>query len=124
MDTSPKDNPWDAGRVVHEMMALWFGSVHGLSIVCNIGEGVAFHLANPRTLLKTVTYALLDLCLHPEYMEPLRDELEGPEYIKFAETAVGLPLLDSLIKESARMHPIDSSKPPLWATTFTTDIIE
>ncbi|KAF7514220.1 hypothetical protein GJ744_004545 [Endocarpon pusillum] len=58
MDNSPKDNPWDAGRIVHEMMAPWFGSVHGLSI--------------------TTTYALFDLCRHPEYVEPLWKELEDP----------------------------------------------
>ena len=33
IDTSPKENPWTSERIVHEIMALWFASIHGLSIV-------------------------------------------------------------------------------------------
>lgn len=33
MEISPKQNPWSAKRVVHELMAIWFGSVHALSTV-------------------------------------------------------------------------------------------
>lgn len=33
METSPKQNPWSAERVVFEMLALWFGSVYGMSMV-------------------------------------------------------------------------------------------
>ena len=121
MDTSPKDNPWDAGRIVHEMMALWFGSIHGLSIVRKILKPLDVHLADESIVPKTTTYALFDLCRHPEYVEPLRKELKGPEYHKFVATTDGLPLLDSFVKESARMHPIDSSMftqhPPLYINT-------
>ncbi|KAL8882712.1 MAG: hypothetical protein Q9198_000331 [Flavoplaca austrocitrina] len=90
IETAPKDDPWDAARIAREIMALWFGAIHGVSM--------------------TVTWALFDLCLHPEYVEPLRDELRGPAYDKFVETADGLPLLDSFIKESARFNPLDCSK--------------
>lgn len=60
--------------------------------------------------MKTITYAVYDLCLHPEYIEPLREEIEGPKYIEFSKTAEGLPLLDSFIKESARLTPVEASK--------------
>ncbi|KAI9792567.1 MAG: hypothetical protein M1816_002087 [Peltula sp. TS41687] len=86
--TSPKTNPWSAERIVHEVMALWFGALHALSM--------------------SLTYATFDLCVHSEYVEPLRQELEGPEYLKFLETAQGLPLLDSFIKESARLTPFEA----------------
>jgi hypothetical protein len=33
MECSPKQKPWSAQRIVHELMALWFGSVHVLSTV-------------------------------------------------------------------------------------------
>lgn len=59
---------------------------------------------------KTLTYAVYDLCLHPEYVEPLREEIEGPKYIEFSKTAKGLPLLDSFIKESVRLTPTEASK--------------
>ncbi|KAL1962096.1 hypothetical protein VTN77DRAFT_563 [Rasamsonia byssochlamydoides] len=88
LETSPKKNPWSAQRIVYELMAIWFGSVHALST--------------------TITYAIHDLCLHPEYIEPLRMELESAQYAEFERTGQGLPLLDSFIKESARLTPIES----------------
>lgn len=61
-------------------------------------------------MIKTLTYAVYDLCLHPEYVQPLREEIEGPKYIEFSKTAKGLPLLDSFIKESVRLTPTEASK--------------
>ncbi|KAJ0418881.1 cytochrome P450 [Aspergillus carlsbadensis] len=87
METSSRKAPYSGKRVVHELMALWFGSVHGLTT--------------------TITFAIHDLCLHPEYAEPLRAELEA-EYSNFLHTGQGLPLLDSFIKESARLTPLES----------------
>jgi cytochrome P450 len=60
---------------------------------------------------QTITFAIHDLCLHPEYTEPLRAELEA-EYSEFLKTGQGLPLLDSFIKESARLTPVESSTCP------------
>ncbi|RYP80472.1 hypothetical protein DL769_002457 [Monosporascus sp. CRB-8-3] len=31
METAPKRNPWSAERIIYELMAIWFGSVHILS---------------------------------------------------------------------------------------------
>jgi len=33
IETAPKQNPWSAERVIYELMAIWFGSVHILSTV-------------------------------------------------------------------------------------------
>jgi cytochrome P450 len=87
METSPTKAPWTPQRVVHELMAIWFGSVHAVST--------------------TVTFAIHDLCLHPEYVTPLRKECEA-QYTDFERTGTGLPLLDSFIKESARLTPVES----------------
>ncbi|KAI0581515.1 hypothetical protein TUN199_06639 [Pyrenophora tritici-repentis] len=87
METSPKNAPWTPQRVVHELMAIWFGSVHAVST--------------------TVTFAIHDLCLHPEYVAPLRKECEA-QYVAFEQAGTGLPLLDSFIKESARLTPVES----------------
>jgi hypothetical protein len=51
-----------------------------------------------------------DICLHPEYTAPLRAELKSEAYAEFERTGKGLPLLDSFIKESARLTPVESSK--------------
>jgi cytochrome P450 len=89
METSPRQKPWTASRVVHELMAIWFGSVHALST--------------------TIVFAVHDLCLRPEYMAPLRHELDE-NYLEFERTGRGLDLLDSFIKESARLTPVEASK--------------
>ncbi|KAI1501825.1 hypothetical protein F5X99DRAFT_381141 [Biscogniauxia marginata] len=77
METAPRQEPWTPKRVVHELMVIWFGPVHALST--------------------TITLAIQDLCLHPEYVDRLRRELET-QYAKFGRTGLGLPLLDSFIK--------------------------
>jgi cytochrome P450 len=59
---------------------------------------------------QTVTFAVHDLCLHPSYVAPIRAELESAQYKAFEQSGVGLPLLDSFIKESARLTPVESSK--------------
>lgn len=56
-----------------------------------------------------MVYAVHDLCLHPEYIVPLREELKA-QYPEFERTGKGLPLLDSFMKESARLTPVESSK--------------
>ncbi|KAI1775359.1 cytochrome P450 [Hypoxylon cercidicola] len=95
METAPRQKPWTPKRIVHELMAIWFGSVHALST--------------------TITFAIQDLCLHPEYVAPLRDEAEK-QYADFERTAEGLPLLDSFIKESARLTPVESMSTRRFAT--------
>ncbi|KAL3462038.1 cytochrome P450 [Aspergillus heterothallicus] len=95
METSPRKAPYSPKRIVHELMAIWFGSVHALTT--------------------TITFAIHDLCLHRDYMEPLRAEL-GAEYDQFLETGRGLPLLDSFIKESARLTPVESMSTRRQAT--------
>ena len=61
-------------------------------------------------MTQTTTFAIHDLCLHPEYKEPLLREVTGHDYEEFERTAHGLPLLDSFVKESARLTPVEASK--------------
>ncbi|KAI1120565.1 cytochrome P450 [Nemania abortiva] len=88
IETAPAHLQWGPRRVTYEIIAIWFGSVHALSA--------------------TVTYVLFDLCENPDYIEPLRKEVESPEFGHFIRTTKGLPLLDSFIKESSRLSPIES----------------
>ncbi|CAG8952927.1 hypothetical protein HYFRA_00007642 [Hymenoscyphus fraxineus] len=88
IDTAPSELGWESRRITYEIIAIWFGSVHALSA--------------------TVTYTLFDLCEHPEYIEPLRNEIESSEFDAFMRTTKGLPLLDSFMKESSRLSPIEA----------------
>ncbi|CAH0025296.1 unnamed protein product, partial [Clonostachys rhizophaga] len=70
METSPKQRPWSPERIVHELMAIWFGSVHALSTARHI---------------QTITFEIHDLSLYPEHVEPIRKELES-QYGNFERT--------------------------------------
>jgi cytochrome P450 len=83
----PKENNWDATRITYEILAIWFGSVHATAI--------------------TLTQALTDLCHHPEYLQPLRDEIASDEWTKLIKDARGMPRLDSFLKESSRLWAAD-----------------
>ncbi|KAF7876405.1 hypothetical protein EAF04_001497 [Stromatinia cepivora] len=88
IDTSPKTKTWTSGRMAFEIMAIWFGSVEGLST--------------------TLLFAVYNLCSYPEYMAPLREELESEAADDFYKTGEGLPLMDSFLKESSRWTPVES----------------
>ncbi|KAL3953919.1 hypothetical protein ACCO45_011875 [Purpureocillium lilacinum] len=89
IDTSPRKNPWTASRMVGEIMAVWFGSVHQLAM--------------------TTTYAIEDLCLHPEHIAPLREEAQELFLAEDSPRDVNrLLFLDSFIKESIRCSNSDA----------------
>ncbi|KAK3995525.1 cytochrome P450 [Cladorrhinum sp. PSN332] len=87
IESLPHGNSLTPRRLVHELMGIWFGSVHALAT--------------------TITVAIQDLCLHPEYLDPMRAEITN-HYDQFELTAYGLPLLDSFIKESSRLTPAET----------------
>ncbi|KAK4656889.1 hypothetical protein QC762_0040220 [Podospora pseudocomata] len=87
MESLPQGRFLTPQRLVHETMAVWFGSIQAVA--------------------GAITIALQDLCLHPEYLEPLRQDIVN-HHLDFEHIAQGLPLLDSFIKESARLTPTEA----------------
>lgn len=57
-----------------------------------------------------MAYAIIDLYTRPEYIAPLREEVEGLQFDHFRKASQGLPRVDSFLKESARLNPFESSK--------------
>ncbi|RYP79128.1 hypothetical protein DL771_000106 [Monosporascus sp. 5C6A] len=89
MDHSPRHKPWGVTRVVHELIAVWFGSVHIAST--------------------TACAAVFDLCDRSEYVDILRQEIEQTGWEAFDKSGGQIfPLMDSFMKESARLNPIES----------------
>lgn len=104
-------------------MAVWFSTVHQLAMVRErpprewaVRSNVSWTSANSRLnrVGKTATYMVQDLCLHDEYIEPLRQELRDYLVLQAKPGALidveRLPLLDSFIKESIRCTNADASK--------------
>ena len=63
---------------------------------------------------KTFTHAIYNLAAHPEYTQPLREEIEGIVATDGWTKASVMKMrkLDSFLKESMRMHPLGYSNPP------------
>lgn len=66
-------------------------------------------LSSIHTTALTITQALYDLCQHPQYFEPLREEVArhvegGRNWTK--ETVDKLHKMDSLLRESQRLNPV------------------
>lgn len=68
------------------------------------GDLTYLHLHSTQTL----TFVVFSLCEHPEYIEPLRAEIEGPAGGQFLVEGEGLPLMDSFLKECSRWTPVES----------------
>ncbi|KAK8851035.1 cytochrome P450 [Apiospora arundinis] len=87
IDTAPKKAAWSVHRIVGEVMGIWYGSVHTLGI--------------------GVTYALHDIYSHPECMDPIIQELKNTDLEAFSGAPHELPVLDSVLKESARLSAFE-----------------
>ncbi|KAJ4224547.1 hypothetical protein NW760_010119 [Fusarium oxysporum] len=65
-------------------------------------------LASIHTTAMTMTHAMYDLCAHPEYIDPLIEEVKGVVGTSgWDKTALNrLHKLDSFLKESQRFNPV------------------
>ena len=86
VDASSRKDAWSAQKIVQVLLGIWFASVHQPAL--------------------SLVYALDDLCAYPEYAECLRQAIEDCN--SHGGDLDSLPLLDSFLKESARVHPSDS----------------
>ena len=84
--TSSQKEAWSPLRLVQAILGIWFASVHQPAL--------------------SLVYALEHLCVYPEAAARLRDELENDLHPN--SNIDKLPLLDSFLKESSRLHPSDS----------------
>ncbi|KAI0207021.1 cytochrome P450 [Astrocystis sublimbata] len=89
MDHCPKHKPWGVTQIVHELIVVWFGWVHIAST--------------------TACAAVFDLCDHHDLVDILRQEIEHTGWLEFDKSGGQmLPLMDSFMKESAHLNPIES----------------
>jgi cytochrome P450 len=67
--------------------------------VTNLFEGLLTHP-------QLIAFSLQNLCRHPEYLELLCEEVLQSGGVQFNHQNNELPLLDSFLKEAARMNPV------------------
>lgn len=73
-----------------------------------------------RLLYQVISFALYNLCKHPEYIEPLTNEIIAMEESSKdgQRNYDDLPLMDSFLKETARLNPTMIRE---WTPTITTE---
>lgn len=71
----------------------------------------------PLNLIQLLMFALYNLCKHSEYLEPLRREALQASSWECDNQNTEMPLLDSFIKETARMEPGSLSTSPISQQT-------
>ena len=81
---------------------------------CTASDGMFSFKSLIRPKCKTaqlVTYAMYNLCKHPEYLQPLRTEVNAMSRKDLCDTtSESLPLLDSFLRETGRYFPLSACK--------------
>lgn len=91
---------WTPERIMLLLESLWRASSHSVPL--------------------TLTHIVNTLCQYPEYIEPLRDEIDQQPEMNF-NVLESLPRLNSFVKEVIRTKPLDSAstrRKALKAHTF------
>ena len=86
IDANSRKDGWSTRKLVQVILGIWFASVHQPAL--------------------SLVYALEDLCTHSEYRQLLRAEIQA--CYDNGRDLDDCALLDSFLKESARLHPSDS----------------
>lgn len=74
---------------------------------------VGLSMAAIHTTSNLLTNVMYDLAAHPEYIQPLRDEIRAvaaEDRVLKKTSLLKLKLMDSVMKESQRIHPVSMSK--------------
>ncbi|KAL4738632.1 cytochrome P450 [Aspergillus similis] len=74
-----------------------------------VQQTIALMFASAHQIPMALAYAIYDLCVHPQYISPLRQEIDHARRTKaFKDQFNHMPLMDSFLKESARLSPLDA----------------
>ena len=99
-----------AESIMNKIMAVNFAAIHTSSQVsaATTREG---NLPNDTLSSQSITHALIDLAAYPEYLKPLREEIDAAvqEGGWTKESVAKMWKLDSFLRESQRMNGISAS---------------
>ncbi|KAL8719998.1 MAG: hypothetical protein Q9225_003068 [Loekoesia sp. 1 TL-2023] len=77
---------WTPDRLIQAVVGIWFAASHQPWI--------------------NLHFVILELCRRPEYKDLLRQEIDSQDSMDY-QAVSNLPILDSFIKESVRLNPLD-----------------
>lgn len=92
--------------IVYNMMSLSEGNAYWTpEVLAQALLGIWFAASHQPWM--NLDFVLLELCARPEYVQLLRKEIGDPSHLDYAKLEK-LPLLDSFIKETVRVNPLDT----------------
>ena len=107
IEASKDSSYWTDDALIQAIIGIWFGVSHQPWIVRPCKHGIC------RKRLKfqhqNLHFVFLELCSRPEYVKLIREEISYQESLDYNGLS-NLPILDSFIKESVRMNPLDKSE--------------
>ena len=59
--------------------------------------------------MKNLHFVFLELCARPDYADMIYGEIQSVKRLDY-DSITNLPILDSFIKETARLNPLDKSQ--------------
>lgn len=111
IDKSKKSKTMSALYIYQQTLGLLMAASHQPPMVRSFYPPHNF-LKLSLTTLQFISFMLLNLCKHPQYLEPLRNEARNiAELSEWTKEAT--PLLDSFLKETARLNPLRTGKTAL-----------
>lgn len=86
--SSRESSYWTPDRLIQAIIGIWFAASHQPWI--------------------NLHFMFLELCARPAYIPLLRAEVLAQESLDYAHISA-MPILDSFMKESVRLNPLDTS---------------
>ena len=105
---------WTAEGLAQAIIGIWFAASHQPWIVRTLEVSLGLQQAL-MVLHQNLHFIILELCQRPEYVSLIREELGKQESMEYS-TLARLPILDSFIKESVRLNPLDKSESVIYSS--------
>jgi len=106
IEASADSKYWTHTLIIQAVLGIWFAASHQPWIVrepLQLQETELIHVQN-------LHFVFLELCARPEHVEMIHQEIKVAGTLDY-EGINQLPILDSFIKESVRLNPLDKSQP-------------
>ena len=106
LEASADSKYWTHSLVIQAILGIWFAASHQPWIVGHIDSHGNVLLL---TFCQNLHFVFLELCARPEYVEMINQEIRAAGKLDY-EKIDRLPVLDSFVKESVRLNPLDKSR--------------
>ncbi|MCJ1248353.1 hypothetical protein MMC30_005570 [Trapelia coarctata] len=87
IESSRESSYWTPDLLIQAIIGIWFAASHQPWI--------------------NLHFMFLELCTRPEYVRLIRDEIDAQECLDYTHISK-MPILDSFMKESVRLNPLDT----------------